>query len=158
MRHRYFCSVIVVLLLSLVLFGCAESRSSSTPLSTDNARFMDLLTLYTHCTETDDHESMRVDAQLLSRAVDVLDLGADPRVDPVSRLSADPAAMAAACALRAGQAAQGEGDLSSAQEMFQMIVSHFPQSRYAYYREQAIERLERLNPPRSGWFWPQPAV
>ncbi len=157
LRQRNRC-VILVLILPIVIGGCGESRSSSKPLSTDNGRFMDMLTLYTHCTETEDLESMRVDAQVLSRAVDVLDFAADPRADPAVRLSADPAAMAAACALRAGHVAQGKGDLSSAREMFQMIVTHFPQPRYAYYRDQARERLQQLNAPRSGWFHPQPAV
>jgi hypothetical protein len=150
MRHNHCCWVIFILLLPMAIGGCAESRSSSKPLSTDNVRFMDMLTLYNHCTETDDREAMRVDAQVLSRAVDVLDSAADPRIGPDVRVSADPAAMAAACALRAGQVAQGEGDLSSAREMFQMIVIQFPQPRYAYYRNQARERLEQLNAPRSG--------
>ena len=152
MRHIDYLWVIFVWLLPMAIGGCGESRSSSKPLSTDNVNFMNMLALYTHCTETENRESMRVDAQLLGRAIDVLDSAADPRVDPVGRLSADPAAMAAACALRAGQVAQGEGDLSSAREMFQMVVTQFPQPRYAYYRDRvdrAARRAERAAIPRA---------
>lgn len=149
MRQRNRWWLMFVLLLPMTITGCGTSRSSSQPLLTDNPRFMDMLTLYTHCTETEDRESMRVDAHVLSRAVDVLDSAADPRIGSSVRLSADPAAMAAACALRAGQAAQEEGDLSSAREMYQMIVTHFPQPRYAYYTDQARAGLEQLNAARS---------
>jgi hypothetical protein len=158
MPHSHCWCAICALLIPVAISGCGGSRSSSKPLSTDNARFMDMLTLYTHCVETDNHESMRADAQLLNRAVDVLDSAADPRMGSDVRVSADPAAMAAACALRAGQMAEGEGDLSSAREMFQMIVTHFPQQRYAYYRDQARERLEQLNAPQSSLFHLQRSV
>ena len=157
-RQRNRWCVILALILPIAIAGCGPSRSSSKPLSTDNGRFMDMLTVYTHCIGTEDSESMRVDAHVLSRAVDVLDSAADPRIDQAVRLSADPAAMAAACALRAGRVAQGKGDLSSAREMFQMIVTHFPQPRYAYYTDQARQGLEQLNAPRSGWIHPQPAA
>lgn len=145
MRHWNHWWLMFALMLPMAIAGCGTSRSSSQPLLTDNPRFMDMFTLYTHCMETNDHESMRADAQVLSRSVDVLDAAADPRIGPSVRLSADPAAMAAACALRAGQAAQEEGDLSSAREMYQMIVTYFPQPRYAYYADQARAGLEQLN-------------
>jgi hypothetical protein len=160
-RQRAHSCLLLVLMLSLMITGCGGSRSSSQPLLTDNPRFMDMLTLYTHCTETGDRESMQADAQVLNRALDVLDAAADPRTGPTLRLSADPAAMAAACALRAGHAAQEDGDLSAAREMYQLIVTHFPQSRYAYYTNQARAGLEQLNATRSGWFHRQhrhPAV
>jgi hypothetical protein len=142
-RNRWW--LMFALLLPMVITGCGTSRSSSEPLLTDNPRFMDMWTLYTHCTETQDREAMRVDAHILNRSVDVLDFAADPRSGSSVRVSADPAAMAAACALRAGQVAQGEGDLSSAREMYQLIVNHFPQPRYAYYTDQARAGLEQLN-------------
>ena len=64
---------------------------------------------------------------------------------PNVRLSADPSAMAAACALRAGHVAQERGRRSFAREMFQMIVTNFPQPRYRYYATQAREGLEQLD-------------
>lgn len=120
---------------------------------------MDMWGIYTHCSQSEDLDAMRVDAQRLSLAVDVMDPAADPippeseepaPVGPPSRLSVDPAAMAAACALRAGQVAQEMGRLSFAREMFQMIVTNFPQPRYRYYAAQAREGLERLDAARSG--------
>jgi hypothetical protein len=142
--------LIFVLMLPMAISACGgHPRSSSQPLLTDNVRFMDMWTLYTHCAETDDLESMRVDAQVLSRSVDVLDAAADPRLGPSVRLSADPAAMAASCALHAGQVAHESGQLSVAREMFELIVSHFPQARYGYYTDQARAGLEQLNASRS---------
>ena len=97
---------------------------------------------------------MRTDAQRLSRAVNTIDSAEDPilpesnepvPLGPTVRLSADPAAMTAACALRAGQAAQGMGHLNVAREMFHMIVRSFPQSRYQYYVAQARLGLEHLD-------------
>jgi len=107
---------------------------------------------------------MRVDAQRLSLAVEVMNPPADPippegeelaPMQPLVRLSADPSAMAVACALRAGQVAQGMGRLYFAREMFQMIVTNFPQPRYRYYVAQALEGLERLDAARSGRFQQQ---
>ena len=70
---------------------------------------------------------MRTDAQRLSRAVNTIDSAEDPilpesnepvPLGPTVRLSADPAAMAASCALRTGQAAREMGHLNVAREMF----------------------------------------
>jgi hypothetical protein len=111
--------------------------------------------------------SRRVDAQRLSLAVEGMDVAADPTprrheeavpMGPIDRLSADPAAMAAACALRAGQVAQGMGRHSVAREMFQMIVTNFPQPRYRYYSAEARQGLEQLDAARSGWFQQHTAI
>ena len=53
--------------------------------------------------------------------------------------------MAAACALHTGQAAQEMRRLNVAQEMFQMVIINFPQSRYQYYVAQARLGLEQLD-------------
>src|SRR5215217_5000248 len=79
----------LMLVLGVMATGCSQTRSSPQPLVTDNVRFMDMWTLYTHCSETGDLESMRVDAQILSRSVDVLEAASDPRIGPSVRLSAD---------------------------------------------------------------------
>lgn len=66
---------------------------------------------------------------------------------PIFRLSADPAAMAASCTLRAGQTAREETDrLNVAREMFHMVVINFPQPRYQYNVAQARLGLEQLDP------------
>ena len=127
---------------------------------------MDMWGTYTHCSQSEDLEAMRVDAQRLSLALDLMDPAAEPippesegsaPSGPTGRLSVDPAEMAAACALRAGHVAQEIGRLYFAREMFQMIVTNFPQPRYRYYVAQAREGLERLDAARSGWFPQQTA-
>ena len=159
MRQRHRGWFILVLLLPLAISGCNTSRPSSTPLLTDNGRFMDTWGIYTHCSQTGDLEAMRVDAQRLSLAGNITDSVGDPgspqseevaSMGPSARLSADPSAMAAACALRAGQVAQDRGLRSFAREMYQMIVTNFPQPRYRYYVAQAREGLERLDAGTSG--------
>lgn len=158
MRQRNHSWLILVLILLMAISGCGTSTQVSKP---SNVRFMDMWGIYTHCSQSEDLDAMRVDAQRLSVAADVMDPAADPippngeepaPMEPSVRLSADPAAMAAACALRAGQVAQGMGRRSFAREMFQMIVTKFPQPRYRYYAAQAQEGLQSLDAVRSGWF------
>jgi len=97
---------------------------------------------------------MRTDAHRLSRLVNMTDSADDPippeshnpvPPGPAGRLSADPAEMAAACALRTGQAAQEMRRINIAREMFHMVVRNFPQPRYQYYVVQARLGLEHLN-------------
>jgi hypothetical protein len=115
---------------------------------------MDLWSTYTHCYRSEDLDAMRTDAQRLSRAVNTIDSAEDPilpesneplPLGPTVRLSADPAAMTASCALRTGQVAQGMGHLNVAREMFHMIVKNFPQPRYQYYVAHARLGLEHLD-------------
>ena len=156
-RHRWW--FILVLILPLAISGCDTSRQSSTPLLTDNVRFMDMWGIYTRCSQSEDLDAMRVDAQRLNLAGNMTDSAGAPifseseepaPMESTVRLSADPSAMAAACALRAGQVAQERGRVSFAREMFQMIVTNFPQPRYRYYVAQAREGLERLDAATSG--------
>jgi len=153
--HQENCWWLVpVLLLLMPLSGCDTSRQSSRSSLSDNGRFMDLWSTYTHCYRSEDLDAMSTDAQRLSRAVTTIDSAEDPilpesnepvPLGPSIRLSADPAAMTAACALRAGQAAQGMGHLNVAREMFHMVVRNFPQPRYQYYAAQARLGLEQLD-------------
>lgn len=166
MRQRNRQWFILVLILPMAISGCDTSRQSSRSSPSDNGRFMDMWGTYTHCSQSEDLEAMRVDAQRLSLALDLMDPAAEPippesegsaPSGPTGRLSVDPAEMAAACALRAGHVAQEIGRLYFAREMFQMIVTNFPQPRYRYYVAQAREGLERLDAARSGWFPQQTA-
>ena len=115
---------------------------------------MDLWSTYTHCHRSQNLDAMRADAQQLSRTVHTIDSAEGPilpeKNEPVPlgstfRLSADPAAMAAACAIHTGQAAQEMGRLNVAQEMFYMVIINFPQPRYQYYAVQARRGLEQLD-------------
>ena len=150
-RHRW---PLILLILPLAISGCNTIRPSSTPSRTDNVRFMDAWGIYTHCSQSVDLDAMRADAHRLSLAGNMTDSVGNPAfpyneekasMGPSDRLSADPSAMAAACALRAGKLAQERGLRSFAREMFEMIVTNFPQPRYRYYVAQARDGLERLD-------------
>jgi hypothetical protein len=151
-KQRWWLTLVLTLLMPLG--GCDTSGQSSRASLSDSSRFMDLWNTYTHCFRSEDLDAMRTDAQRLSRAVNTTDSAEDPilpesneplPLGPTVRLSADPAAMTAACALRAGQVAQGKGHLNVAREMFRMIVKNFPQPRYQYYVAQARLGLEQLD-------------
>lgn len=142
------------LILLMAISGCDTSRSPIRPTLSDNDRFMDIWGTYTHCHRSEDLDAMRLDTQRLSRAADTMTHTADPippeSTDPVPlgptvRLSVDPSAMAAACALRTGQVAQGTGRRNIAREMFLTIITNFPQPPYRYYVAQARLGLDRLN-------------
>ena len=154
MRQENCWWLVLVLLLLMPLSGCDMRGQSSRSSLSDNGRFMDLWSTYTHCFRSEDLDAMRADAQRLSRAVQTIDSAEDSTppennepvpLGPSIRLSADPAAMAASCALRAGQAAQEMGRLYAAREMFHMVVINFPQPRYQYYAVQARLGLEQLD-------------
>jgi len=149
--------LMLVLILLMPLGGCDTSRHSSRSSLSDNGRFMDLWSTYTHCYRSEDVYVMRTDAQLLSRTLNTIDSAEGPLspesnelapLGPTVRLSADPAAMAAACALRAGKAAQEMRRLNVAHEMFHMVIINFPQPRYQYYAAQARLGLEHLDATR----------
>jgi len=159
MRQRYRWWVLVVLILPLANSGCGTGRQSSTSLLTDNGRFMDMWGIYARCSHSEDLDAMRIDAQRLSLAGNMTDSAGNPitpqneepaPMESSVRLSADPSAMAAACALHAGEVAEEKGRLSFAREMFQMILTNFPQPRYHYYAVQAREGLQRLDAGTSG--------
>ena len=144
----------LVLTLLMPLSGCDTSSHSSRSSLIDNGRFMDLWGTYTHCHRSENLDAMRADAQRLSRAVNTIDSAEGPILPeknepippgPIFRLSADPAAMAAACALHTGQTGQEMRRLNVAQEMFHMVIINFPQSRYQYYVAQARLGLEQLD-------------
>ena len=142
-----------VLIILMTLSGCDTSRPSLPSLS-DSGNVMDLWRTYTHCYRSADLGEMRDDAQQLIQAANTFDSAEDsspPERDepapsgPTTRFSVDPGAMAASCTLHTGQAAQKMGHLNVAREMFQLVVLHFPQSRYQYYAAQARLGLEHVN-------------
>ena len=103
---------------------------------------MDLWNTYTHCLRSEDLEAMRTDTHRLIRVVHRIDSAENPiplesskpvPLGPTIRLSVNPAVMAAACALRAGQAARETGRLYIAREMFHTIVILFSQPRHQDY-------------------------
>lgn len=154
MRPKQRWGLTLVLTLLIPLGGCDTSGQSSRASLSDSSRFMDLWNTYTHCFRSEDLDAMRADAQRLGLAVSTTDSAEEP-IDPESiapvpfgppiRLSADPAAMAASCALRTGQAAREMGRLNVAREMFHNVVANFQQPCYQHYVAQARLGLEQLD-------------
>lgn len=157
MRRENRRRLVLVLILLLTLSGCDTSRAPSRSILSDNGRFMDLWSTYTHCFQGEDLDAMRTDAQRLIQAAHTIGFIEDPTpresresvpLEPTIRLAVDPAAMAAACTLHAGQAAREMGRLYVAREMFHTIVIHFSQPCFQYYAAQARLGLERLDVAR----------
>ena len=150
MRREKRLWLMLVLTLLLPLGGCDTSGPSSRASLSDGGRFMDLWSTYTHCSRSEDLDAMRADAQRLNREVNTIDSSEgpihpesnEPVPAPAIRLSADPAALAASCALRAGQTAREMGRLNVAREMFHMVITNFPQQRYQHYAAKARLGLE----------------
>ncbi|HYR60084.1 MAG TPA: hypothetical protein VEM37_01890 [Nitrospiraceae bacterium] len=151
-KQRWWLTLVLTILMPLG--GCDKSGQSSRASLSDSSRFMDLWNTYTHCFRSEDLDAMRTDAQRLGLAVNTTGSTEDS-IDPESiepvplgptiRLSADPVAMAASCALRTGQTAREMGRLNVAREMFHSVVANFQQPRYQYYVAQARRGLEQLD-------------
>jgi hypothetical protein len=150
--NHWWLILVVIGLISLT--GCASSRQSSGSLLTDNGRFMNLWKTYVHCYQGKDLETIRADAQRLNREANSIDSDPAPTLPErhgffylgqTDRLSIDPAAMAADCALHAGQVAQGIGRLYIARDMFRMVILYFSQPRYQFYVAQARLGLEHID-------------
>lgn len=93
--------------------GCDTGAQSVRLSAPEHGRFTDMWNTYTHCYRSEDLEAAHLDARRLHHAVGPINPAADSTLllfdepahmeGPV-RTSVDPAAMAAACALRAGPA------------------------------------------------------
>lgn len=69
-------------------------------------------------------------------------MAAAPSRLPV-RLSVDPRALAAACAIHAGNLALSQGERELAVEWFSLVIQRYPEADYAYYVAQAWAGLNR---------------
>lgn len=140
----------------MLLGGCQGLPPVSTAAPLDNAGFMTAWGAYLHCQAgTDDVETMRAEMKQLSRVASAQESAQNlpfslpdfvKRVmaKPTSRLAADPNAMAAACALAAGQAALRVERMDVAAEMFRTVLQNHPQPEYAYYVDQARVGMEEV--------------
>jgi hypothetical protein len=64
--------------------------------------------------------------------------------EPVPRLAVNPKAMAAACALYAGQAARSAGRLHLAVELFDSVSAKKSDPEYAHYAQQSERELAQM--------------
>jgi hypothetical protein len=138
----------VCLVMLVTLGGCQhlELLEDTTVLSEES--FSRLWTIYSHCRSSLEPDEMREDMQHLTRALHRMSEAKNkPSFLPQSvqhlieasplRLAVDPGAMAMACALRAGQAAQAEGRTEMAAEIFRVVLSKDREPTYMYYVAQA---------------------
>jgi len=130
-------------------------RTNAATVPLDNAGFMTAWNAYRHCQAGTDVDTMRADMKQLSRVASAQELTHNlpfslpdfvKRVmaKPTSRLAADPSAMAAACALSAGQAALRVERMDVAAEMFRTVLQNHLQPDYAYYVDQARAGMEEV--------------
>jgi len=141
---------------AVLLSGCQAIQAFDESRTPDELTFVKMWNRYTHCRSSTEVNQMWQDAQQLNRTVRLLDHAAHAArllpdtleqtlADPPSRLAVDPKAMAAACTLLAGQAAQNQGHRQFAAEVFSFVASHFSQPRYAYYQQQARMALDQID-------------
>lgn len=139
----------------MLLSGCQSVQPSNTAAPLDNAGFMTAWGAYLRCQAGTDVDTMRADMKQLSRAASAQesaqnlpfslpDFVTRVMAKPTSRLAADPRAMAAACALSAGQAALRVERMDVAAEMFRTVLQYHPQPEYAYYVDQARVGMEEV--------------
>lgn len=142
-------------LAAVLLGGCQTIQAIDHTMVTSESAFVNMWTHYVHCRSSTDVDQIWQDAQQLNRTVRLMTQAAhraqllpdtieQMMAEPPPRLAVDPRAMAAACTLLAGQAAQQAGHARFALELFSLVLSNFAQPRYAYYRTQAHIGLDQI--------------
>jgi hypothetical protein len=117
---------------------------------------MGLWNTYAHCQSSANLEELRKDSTLLTSVamkttvpggfVVPLPGKLEKMVTtPSARLAVDVKAMAASCALRAGQVAVSLQKFDEATPLLQGILANHPESDYAYYVSQAKSILASMN-------------
>jgi hypothetical protein len=138
----------VCLVLLFTLGGCRSLTLFTDTTVLSDEHFGQLWRVYSHCQSSIETDEMREDMQHLSRALHRMSETTSRHSflpqsvqhlieEPPSRLAVDPGAMAVACALRAGVAAQTEGRTQLAAELFDFVLSKDREPSYTYYVVQA---------------------
>jgi hypothetical protein len=136
------------LVLLFTLGGCRGLTLLTDTTVLSDERFGQLWRVYSHCQSSIETDEMREDMQQLSQALDRMSVTTSRHSflpqsvqrlieEPPSRLAVDPGAMAVACALRAGVAAQTEGRTELAADLFGFVLSKDREPPYTYYVVQA---------------------
>ncbi len=144
-RFRVFGPVLLVT--TMGFGGCHDMWVLDTP---GNLEFMKLWNTYSHCRTSADPNEMHRDAEQLFRAAQIITQKSSSSVlaFPINelpvRLTVDPQAMAIACTLYGGQAAQSLGRLALASEMFNSVVTATTKADYAFYVDEASRGMRKL--------------
>lgn len=154
MRQHSLKRLSLLLILLMSFNGCGSGSQSPQAPGYENSRFMAMWETYIHCSLSEELDSMRADAERLTRAADAIASSENPTpsdgmepvpFEPTARLSVDPVAMAAACALHTGQIAQVKGHRHLAREMYETVIMNYPQPSYRHYVAQARLGLDLLD-------------
>ena len=146
---------VTILGFAMLLGGCQGMQSAHTQGSLKNQGFMATFGVYRHCHAGTDVAAMRDDLTHLLLAVEEQEsASSSPQPVPdflkamihkqAPRLSADPNAMAASCAISIGQTALVGEQMDLATEMFQNVITNHSEPEYAYYVEQARIGLRQV--------------
>lgn len=129
---------VVVLIGMLFLTGCQAGLHSLDKTVADEEAFARSWGLYQDCRGADL-------ATILARTPQWERMAAPPARLPV-RLSVDPRALAADCALHAGNLALTQGEQGLAVEFFSLVIERYRVEDYAYYVARARDGLLRTAP------------
>jgi hypothetical protein len=140
---------------AVMLSGCQAIQAFDPITVTSETGFVNMWKHYVHCQSSTNVDQIWQDAQQLNKTVRLMAQAArtaqllpdtieQMMAEPPPRLAVDPKAMAVACTLLAGQAAQNAGRARFAAELFGLVLSNFTQPRYAYYQTQAQMGLDQI--------------
>jgi len=131
-------SRVMVLIGMLFVAGCQTGMWPADKAALDQEAFERFWGLYQDCRTADL-------ATILARTPQWERMAAPPSGQPV-RLSVDPQALAAACAVNAGNLALAQGERELAVELFSLVLDRYTDTTYAFYAGQARDGLLRTVP------------
>ena len=153
--RKHVPSFIGFCLMILLLSGCRYNGSFGNTRLIDEDSFQSMLKVAQHCRSGPNLEAMLQDLHWLSFAVyRIKAVHSRPSLlpewtesfvaQPTIRLSVDPGALVADCALLAGQVAQAEARSRVAEALYRFILSNLGDSSHGYYQSQAMEKIAQI--------------
>ncbi|MGH7232827.1 MAG: hypothetical protein ACREJU_15935 [Nitrospiraceae bacterium] len=138
-----------------VTYGCQRFKAHPDQAVMSQASFIELWKTYTHCRTTEDPQAIFVDAMRLNQVSRTAQAELPRLLHPVkpfvsdlpTRLAVDPKSMAAACTLRAGQAATAIGWNDLAITLYQSLLRVAGESYYAKQAQEALAEVPRASSP-----------
>jgi hypothetical protein len=135
----------LLLAMLLVYLPACQTNGTLRQEGLDNAAFMKVWQIYTHCVTSSNLSSAQEDSLQLRTLSHTQDGSTGLKSAAASpRLAVDLKAMAASCTLHAGDIAATSGRNDKARDMFLAVLNEHSEPLYAYYAEQARTRLLKL--------------
>ena len=143
----------IVCLLTILLSGCQGASLPERPTEDAQPPIMQLWKLYQQCLATDDPTEL---VSIIDRFERVMHAGTEPpswmkawgpyvKTQPL-RSSVDPQALGVSCTLRAAVVMTAMNHLEEARALYQRVLARYGHREWAYYVDQARERLAVLEP------------